>query len=81
MFEGVNSEMNRSEINRELCFRCQCLESQKYEINSCIDHELMYNNREIHKHQKDGVYLLQIYSTTGYIKLHTYLHHLFSYHQ
>ena len=38
----------------------------------CIDHYLMYNNRKIHQHQKEGVYLLQIYFITGYIKQHNY---------
>ena len=64
--------MNRSEINRELSLRCKRLESQKDEINSFIYHDLMYNNRKIRQHQKEGVYLLQIYFTTGDIKLHTY---------
>ena len=72
LFQGVDSVVNRSEFNRELYFRCKCLKSQKDEINSCIDHDLIYNNRKSHQHQKEGVYLLQIYFITGYIKLHNY---------
>ena len=72
LFESVDSEMNRSKINRELCFRSKCLESQKDKFNSCIDHDFMYNNRKIHQHQKEGVYLLQIHFAAGNKKLHSY---------
>ena len=43
MFSAVDKMVNK----QGLYLKCEFLESQKDEINSCIDHDLMYNNKEM----------------------------------
>ena len=66
-----------AEGEKNLIHRCsgfesesECLESEKDEINLCIDHDLVYTNKEIHQYQKEGVYLIQSYFEHGYNILH-----------
>ena len=42
------------------------------------DHDLVYNNREIHLYQKEGAYLIQSYFKYAYNILHKYSASCFS---
>ena len=74
-----------AEGEKNLIHRCsgfesesECLESEKDEINLCIDHDLVYTNKEIHQYQKEGVYLIQSYFEHGYNILHKHSASYFS---